>query len=438
MFFLYIQNQFSIVDIFSYRIRRKLDAINNTTRETEGGKRGKKSKQSSKRKDNEKMIKTVEESIEKILNIDDIDETPFMEYFRRSSSYVLFGLVPAARKSICLLPLPVRFSFCNDDDNDDDEEKIEEKITTTEIPKQVSTKKLRTKKEKRAKQFINSRSSKLDTTEQKIVEPVKPLFKTPTLKTKKPQKKEHLQRIHPTIRRHNNEQIKHFDEEEQPIKKLIGVESKKNKNKKRFQIIGKEVKIKHKHSTTPPTPTITTIPPPILTTTPPTPITTTTNPPPIVTTPSLVVEVPKTTPPPPPRPPPIREPEIILPKTTPPPLRSISEVIQEEASTLLSTNPTSFSEETKEEINEANENIPVTSTTTTPPILYDSTTSGEEDNDSSSSDSDSDSSSNEETEEEEKEDHADSSPLKKMKQFYENTKESVHGVFDLNDEKDSS
>ncbi|CAF1512272.1 unnamed protein product, partial [Rotaria sordida] len=122
---------------YRYRIRRKLDAIKNATRESSAGKRSKKTKQlseskkSSKAKEKEQIIKKVEESIEKILNIDDIDETPFMEYFRRASSYILFGLLPTGRKSICLLPLPFTFSFCNDDDNEDIKGKPITTTTTT-------------------------------------------------------------------------------------------------------------------------------------------------------------------------------------------------------------------------------------------------------------------------------------------------------------------
>jgi len=408
---------------FSYRIRRKLDSINNVTRETEGGKRGKKS--SSKPKEKEKIIQKVEESIEKILNIDDIDETPFMEYFRRTSSYIFFGLLPTAQKSICLLPLPVTFSFCNEDDN----ENIIETSTTTKSPKQTSTKKLRTKKEKRAKQFIHSRPTRLDSTDEKIDDPIKPLSKTPTATIEKPQsqKKQSRQRLRSSVRRNNDEQIKHFDEEEQPVKKLVGVESKKAKNKKRFQIIGQEVKIKQKHSSIP----LNTNPPPSTTTIPSTPVTTT-NPPPIVTTSVPVVQTPKTNP--------SHKPEIVS-TTTPAPLRTISEIIQEEATTLLSTKP-SFFEESKEEINEANEILQTTTTTTTSPSNPNhNTASGEEDNDSAANDSesnasDNDSNSNEEAEE--KVENYDPAPIQKMKQFYENAKESVHDVFDLKNEKDSS
>lgn len=300
------------------------------------------------------------------------------------------------------------------------------------------------KKEKRAKQFIHSRSTRLDSTDEKIDDPVKPLSKTPTTTTtttEKPQqqKKQSQQRVRSSTRRTHDEQVKHFDEEEHPVKKLIGVESKKTKNKKRFQIIGQEVKIKHKHlstpsatTTTPSVPVTTTTPPPVVTT----------SPPPIVTTPPPIVETPETTPPPP-----SPEPEIV-PTTTQAPLRTISEIIQEEAATLLSTKP-SFAEETKEEISEANENLQATvtatttTTTTSIPDLNDSTSSGEEDNDSASSDSessgsDSDSDSNLNEKTEEKIENDDPQPLKKMKQFYENAKERVHGVFDLNDGKDSS
>jgi len=343
-----------------------------------------------------------------------------MEYFRRTSSYIFFGLVPTARKSICLLPLPVTFSFCQKDDN----ENIKETLTTTELPKQIPTKKLRTKKEKRAKQFIHSHSTKLDTPDQKVADPIKPLSNVPTTTIEKPQsqKKQSRQRVRSSTRHNNDEQIKHFDEEEHPVKKLVGVESKKNKNKKRFQIIGQEVKIKPKHSAALPI----TNSPPIATTTPSTPVTATNSPP--------VVEVPQTTPPPPPS----SKPETVS-TTTHAPLQSIAEIIKEEAATLLST-ATSFSDEATEEISEAKENL---QTTTSLPDPNDSTTFGEENNNNSTStdnesgSSDSENDSDEENEEEEDANY-DPAPVKKMKQFYENAKKSVHGVFDLKDEKDSS
>jgi len=380
--------------------------MKDAARETEGGKRSK--KQSTKRKDKEKIIKQVEESIEKILNIDDIDETPFMEYFRRTSSYIFFGLIPTARKSICLLPLPVKFSFCKQDVN-------KETLTTTEVSKHTPVKKLRTKKEKRAKQFIHSRSTKLDTADEP---PIKPLSKPPTTTVEKPQKKPSRQRVRSSLRRNVDEQIKHFDEEEQPVIKLVGVESKTKKNKKKFQIIGKEVKIKHKHSTnpapvsttTPSIPVTTTHPPPIAEVTPSIPITTTRRPP-IVTTP-----------------PPVKE----VPTTTHAPLRTISELIQEEeAAALLSSSSTksTYSEEVKEEINEANENLQ--RTTTPSSVKEDSdSTSSDSDSDSNDSESSSDSSSNEE--------NSDPSPVKNSKKFHASAKENVHGTLDLNDHEDSS
>ncbi len=405
--------------------------MKNASRETEGGKRGKKHKHLSdprrSPKRDEKIIKKVEESIEKILNIDDIEYTPFMEYFRRTSSYIFYGLLPTFRKSICLLPLPVTFSFCKENEN----ENIQEILTTRELPKSIPTKKLRTKKEKRAKQFIHSRSTSLDTTDEKIDDPVKPLLKIPTTTIEKsqPQKKPSRQRLRTPIRRSYDEQVKHFDEEEEPVKKLIGVESKKKKNKKRFQIIGQEVKIKPKHSPTLPVANS----PPVATTIPSTLATTTVPPPPIVTK-----APPKKTSPPNPSSKPAT-----ASTTTPAPLRSISEIIQEEATNLLSTKPP-FTEEAKEEINEANEDLQATTIASSSQSSLDpneSTTSGEGDNDSTSTDnesssSDSDSDSNEETGE--TDDNFDPLAVKKMKQFYENAKESVHGVFDLKDEKDSS
>jgi hypothetical protein len=353
------QNNF--IFIFSYRIRRKLDSQKNaTTHENVSGKRAKKSK----RKGKEKLIKKVEESIEKILNIDDIDETPFMEYVRRTSSYIFFGLLPTAKRTLCLLRLPVTFAFC-------DEEVIDQRSATT---KSMPFKKLKTKKEQRAKQFIRSHTTKFGAedkaTERRIDETMKSLYKKPSLPPlQTPPLPPTKQRKHPPKESKTNE------EEEESMKKMVGVDSMKNKNKKQFQIIGREVTIKQKH-----------LSPPSIMTTPPTPI----------------VEIPIT--------------------TATPRLRTISEVIQEEAATILSPRKTSSrtSEEIQAEIDETNESIQeqkklkassttTTTTTTAAPTPIDSTTSGEDNGPPSTSTNDS-----------------------------EINQENVHNISDLEKEKNSS
>ncbi|CAF3034309.1 unnamed protein product [Rotaria sp. Silwood2] len=238
---------------YRYRIRRKIDALKEAANR-ESGKRTKKLPSSSKRKNKDNLQEKVEESFEKILNIDDIHETPFMEYFRRASSYVLFGLVPTAKKSICLLPLPITFSFCK-------QENIEQPVTKREKPKRIRIKKLKTRKEQRAKQFIRSRITKLGIedkdTERRVDEAMKDLYKTPSLpplqtppSTRKSEKNKKKRHKNSPKRPNQDEQRKHFNEKHM-IKKKIGVESKKNKNKKRSQIIGQEVKIKNKHKLCP-------------------------------------------------------------------------------------------------------------------------------------------------------------------------------------------
>jgi hypothetical protein len=346
---------------YRYRIRRKLDSQKNaTTHENASGKRAKKSK----RKGKEKLIKKVEESIEKILNIDDIDETPFMEYVRRTSSYIFFGLLPTAKRTLCLLRLPVTFAFC-------DEEVIDQRSATT---KSMPFKKLKTKKEQRAKQFIRSHTTKFGAedkaTERRIDETMKSLYKKPSLPPlQTPPLPPTKQRKHPPKESKTNE------EEEESMKKMVGVDSMKNKNKKQFQIIGREVTIKQKH-----------LSPPSIMTTPPTPI----------------VEIPIT--------------------TATPRLRTISEVIQEEAATILSPRKTSSrtSEEIQAEIDETNESIQeqkklkassttTTTTTTAAPTPIDSTTSGEDNGPPSTSTNDS-----------------------------EINQENVHNISDLEKEKNSS
>ena len=345
-----------------------------------------------------------------------------MEYFRRTSSYVLFGLVPTAKKSICLLAPPNVFVFCNDDDDAQTNTK-----PVSSAPKVTTPKKLKTKKEKQAKQFIQTRPTKFEPAKEIIDDPVKPLSNVPKKTIEKPQRR-------PNNRRQTGEQIKHYDEEEHPIKKRIGVEAKK-KNKKRFQIIGQEVKFKPKQTTT-------------TTAVPPVPLTTTAAPSPPPPPPAPKVVLTTTTAPPPPSPPPTTpKPEVVPPTTTTsPPLRTISEIIQEEAATLLST-PTSFIEETKEEINEANEIAQ--STTDAPSVNPASDNNNNNNNEDAEDDSDSDSTDSESSTDDDDDDgntsnedaideNFDPLSVKKMKKFYESAKESVHGVFDIKDEHNSS
>ena len=398
--YLFIVKNFIFI-FFSYRIRRKLDTINNATRDTDAGKRSKKHQQRlesrllSKSKEQKKAIKKVEESIEKFLNIDDIDETPFMEYFRRTSTYVLSGLIPTGRKSICLLPLPVTFSFCED-------ELTEQTLTTTELPKPILKKKSRTKKEKHPRQSLSSRSNKSQSTRDKIVDSVKSLSKTSIQTVEKPQRKQTDRKVRSSIRRKTSEQTKHFDEEEQQIQKIIGVESPKRRNKKRFQIIGKEVKIKHKHSTIPPSSATTRS---ILTT----------DQMPILRVSTPIMENSEKA----------SSSKANFVSTTSAPFRSISEIAQEEAATLLST----LSEEIQE-INESNESSP-SSTKTAETSLHpnDNRISNEDNSESDLIDS---------SELRKNNENPDLSPMKKIQQFYEKAKENVHVVFDLKDDKDSS
>jgi hypothetical protein len=263
-----------------------------------------------------------------------------MEYFRRSSSYILFGLVPTAKKSLCLLPLPMTFPFCNQENNI--------QITKAIRSKRKRSKKLKTKKEHHAKQFIRSHRTKLGAedkaTERRVDETMKKLYKKPSLPPlQRPPSPPHSEEAHKKQYIHPPKEPK-TNEKEEPIIKMIGVEST-NKNKKQFQIIGKEVNTKHKHL----------------------------SPSSSVTTPPTTVEVPQ--------------------PTAPPPLRTISEVIREEAATILAVRRASSrtAEEIQQEINETNEIIQEqkkhksTTTTTTSPTLVDSTTSGEYDNDSTAS-----------------------------------------------------
>lgn len=326
---------------FSYRIRRKIDSLKDAANRQDQS-LSKKSSSKRKKKSN------VKESIEQILNIDDINETPFMEYFRRTSSHILFNLLPAAKKSICFLPVPMTFSFCEKEDD----EKIRDKRT-----KEPRVRKLKMKKENRAKQFIRSHRTRLGAadkaTERRIDEAMRKLYKTPSLPppqtpvkpepSEKPKKKE---RKNQQKRPNYNEQVKHFHDEHS-VKKKIGVETKKNKNKKKFQLLGKRIKTKSKHDKLRICPFATGSP----------------------------VKTPTTTSPPPP----------------PARLRTISELIQEEAKLFQGTHKSSSTfERINDEIEEVNEIIQERSklkatTTTSTSTPSDDTISNNEDHSASSS-----------------------------------------------------
>ncbi|CAF0869713.1 unnamed protein product [Didymodactylos carnosus] len=262
---------------YRYRIRRKLDETRNATSRTDGGKRLRSKKPSNettpeptrtrKRKPKQKM-KQIEEQIEKILNIEDIKETPFYEYFFMSYNYVLHELLPALHKSLC--QLPIGMPFCDDTDDEVSQQKQEEKPP-------VQKKKLRTKKEQRAKQFIRTKASRLvsdDDNDKPIDETLKKIMKKATTATTiatpptstttqvpkhdtadasgsssntiTPKRKKAPHRRKVLI----DEQVQHYDEEETPVKKVIGVETKKKNMKKRFHLIGKETKpSRHRNKT---------------------------------------------------------------------------------------------------------------------------------------------------------------------------------------------
>ena len=274
-------------------------------------------------------------SIDPKLNTNNNDDTPVIRYFRRTSS----ALLSVAKQSLCLLPRSQSWSFCELENND-------QNPSIAQPSKPVVTKRLKTKKEQRAKQFIRSHTTKFGAedkaTERRIDETMKKLYKRPSLPPlqtpptptthRKPPKKSHRSLLKPG---------KSNPEEEIPVERIISVASKKNQNKKQFQVIGQEVKRKPRNLS----------PPSVRQTTPPT---------------------------------------VTLPKaTTPPPrLRTLSEVVQDEAATLLAPIRSSSRtvEEIQEEINETNESIQETKQRQTiPPAPIDSTTSGEEDNESTTS-----------------------------------------------------
>ncbi|CAF0796061.1 unnamed protein product [Rotaria sordida] len=357
---------------YRYRVQRKLDALNEAANREDEKRTKKLPSSSSKGKKKKNLMEKVEDSSEKSLNI---DETSFTQYLYHASSYVLNGLLPTTKKSICILPLPMTFSFCRQDNN-------EQSVTETEKTKQIPTKKLKIRKEKRAKQFIRSHVTKLGKddkyTERRVDEAMKNLYKTPSLppsqtqsSTRKHRKTQKNQYKHASRRPNQDEQKKHFKEEHMTTKK-IGVESKKN-NKKRSQLIGQEVKIKHKLC-------------PFAVTTPP---------------PAKQISQPSSS------------------SSQRP--RTISEVIRDEAATLFGGKSKSSKtpEEIKDEINEANEiirehsKIETTKTSLPPPSdPIDSTISSKEDQSTLNNN-------NKATSE-------------------ENTKENLHDMLNLEDRNDSS
>ncbi|CAM4782148.1 unnamed protein product [Rotaria magnacalcarata] len=309
---------------YRYRIRRKIDSLN-----------------SADHRDNEKHSR-------KRSSKNDIHETPFMEYFRRASSHIVFGLLPVAKKSVCILPLPITFSFCEEEQEEEEEEEKQEEhddqsVQPTEKSKKIKIKKLKTKKEHRAKQFIRSHRTKLGAddkdTERRVDETMRTLYKKPSLpppqtplSTPNNEKSLKTKRKQQSKKPNYNEQKNHFHEEHS-INKKIGVETKKNKNKKKFQLLGKKIKTKRKQHTFRMCPFAM---------------------PPAVKTPTTTATT-----------------------TQPPRLRTLSEFIQEEASTLFGGTHISSKkyENINDEIEEVNEIIqersklePVTPSPPPPPL----------------------------------------------------------------------
>lgn len=331
----------------SYRIRRKLDSSTSTaTDDNENGKRETKSS-SKKRQEKEDLIEETADLHDRTDDSQDINNSPVIRYFSRTSSYFL----SMGKNILCLLPRSEPWTFC-ELEND----KLNSSITQSTKTRVV--KKLKTKKEQRAKQFIRSHTTKFGAedkaTERRVDETMKSLYRRPSLPplqtppspTTSTSKKAPAK----TSRRSLLKPGKSNPEEQIPTERIISVASKKNKNKKQYQIIGQEVKRRPKDL----------------------------SPPSVRKTTRSPVELPKTT-------------------TPPPRLRTLSEVVRDEAATILAPIRSSSrtAEELQEEINETNESIQETkrirtATNAKTPVVIDSTTSGEEDNESTlSTDNDS-------------------------------------------------
>lgn len=201
-----------------------------------------------------------------------------------TASSIFSDLLSAAKESLCSVPISP--SFCDTKNQN-----------TVAPKKRHRIKKLRTKKEHRAKQFIRGHSTKLGAedkaTERRVDEQMKKLYRRPS---------------YPPLQAPPRPPTEDLTKTHGHIEKKIGVDSKKNKNKKQYQIIGQEIKIKPKHSSS-------------------------------TTTISTVNQLPTT--------------------TISPPLRTLSELIRDEAATILATNRkgSQTPEEIRYEINETEEII---------------------------------------------------------------------------------
>ncbi|CAF1017570.1 unnamed protein product [Didymodactylos carnosus] len=242
---------------YRYRIRRKLDAIRNETLRTIGGKRLKNKKSSNDTitatTTHETIQKTKQKQsqIKKFVNTDDRKETML---FSKPFNYVIYDRLPAFRNSICRLL--IRLPFCGDTDDETSRQKDDPKP-------QVQKKKLKTKKEQRAKQFIRTKASKLvsdDDNDKPIDETLKKYMKnrTTTTSSKKSTKtrvsKHHIvdddisitqpKRKKSSHRRRViiDERVQYYDGEESPVKKVISIETNKKNMKKKFHVIEKEIK----------------------------------------------------------------------------------------------------------------------------------------------------------------------------------------------------
>ena len=289
---------------FSSRIQHKPNSIHNIVH-LENAKHTRK-RTSPKRNDKEKMTRRVEETIENPFHINGMDQKSSMEYFRRTLLYVLFTFLPMTQKTICILPLPLTFSLCNEEDNDN-------LVTSIKDSKQIPIKKLRTKKERRAKQFIHSHITKLGViddkaTERRVDETMKKLYSKPSLPPlQTPLLIDNIMKIHKKqnkylSKRLNVNQRKIPFNKEYSMKNKIRIKLKTNENKKQFQFMGEEMKVKYRNR-------------------------------PIITTSPTI--------------------QISLTTSSTPILKSISEVIQEEAAVLLAEKYTSSL--TWTDINEVNE-----------------------------------------------------------------------------------
>jgi hypothetical protein len=213
----------SLIDS-SYRIRRRLD--DSSTHSTTNDDNHVVTNFVPKSKINKPVI---EQSAESRLDAD--SKTSFIVDY-------IVDIWPITKQTLCKLPLSTVLPYCTENDR-------EQLSTTQDNSRQMSTRKLRTKKEQRAKQFIRSHATKLGAedkaTERRVDETMKSLYKSPSLppiqmppvetKTDKS-----IKRVH-SLKQHSDRRLSmHINRDQDTRSNMNSNESKKKRSQTSAQI----------------------------------------------------------------------------------------------------------------------------------------------------------------------------------------------------------